>query len=153
MEEASTIRKRMPCGHGQRDRTHPGADRVRRMATRNAPIHVRATWRSSGSRETRFAKPYALSPLPVYSRSDRETGRNVREATPWVVGVVGWVDLTAPDDLADALNTFAGRGLVGVRQVHDEPDPRWLARSDVQRSLELVADAGLAIRTYRLELR
>jgi L-fuconolactonase len=68
------------------------------------------------------------------------------EATPWVVGVVGWVDLTAPDDVTGALESFAGRGLVGVRhQVHDEPDQDWLVRSDVQRSLEVVADAGLAL--------
>jgi L-fuconolactonase len=67
------------------------------------------------------------------------------EATPWVVGVVGWVDLTAPDEVADSLDAFAGRGLLGVRhQVHDEPDQDWLARDDVQRSLEVVADAGLA---------
>jgi L-fuconolactonase len=62
-----------------------------------------------------------------------------------VVGVVGWVDLTAPEDVAGALDSSARRGLIGVRhQVHDEPDPEWLVRSDVQRSLELVADAGLA---------
>jgi len=69
----------------------------------------------------------------------------IAETTPWVLGVVGWVDLTAPDDLADTLAAFAGRGLIGLRhQVHDEPDPGWIVRSDVQRSLEVVADAGLA---------
>ncbi len=69
----------------------------------------------------------------------------IAEATPWVVGVVGWVDLTAPEDVAGALDSSARRGLIGVRhQVHDEPDPEWLVRSDVQRSLEMVADAGLA---------
>jgi L-fucono-1,5-lactonase len=69
----------------------------------------------------------------------------IAAATPWVVGVVGWVDLTSPDDLVGALDAFAGGGLVGIRhQVHDEPDPEWIVRSDVQRSLESVADAGLA---------
>jgi L-fuconolactonase len=69
----------------------------------------------------------------------------IAETTPWVVGVVGWVDLTVPDDVADTLDGFAGRGLVGVRhQVHDEPDPEWLVRSDVQRSLEVIGDRGLA---------
>jgi len=69
----------------------------------------------------------------------------IAEATPWVAGVVGWVDLTAPWDLKDTLDAFAGRGLVGVRhQVHDEPDPAWILRSDVQRSLGVVADSGLA---------
>ena len=69
----------------------------------------------------------------------------IAEATPWVVGVVGWVDLTAPDDVAGTLAVFTGRGLVGIRhQVHDEPDPEWIVRSDVQRSLRVVADADLA---------
>jgi L-fucono-1,5-lactonase len=69
----------------------------------------------------------------------------IAEATPWVVGVVGWVDLTTPDDVASTLAAFAGRGLVGIRhQVHDEPDPDWIVRSDVQRSLRAISDADLA---------
>ncbi len=69
----------------------------------------------------------------------------IAETTSWIVGVVGWVDLTAPDDVGASLDSFAARGLVGLRhQVHDEPDPKWLVRSDVQRSLELIAQAGLA---------
>jgi L-fuconolactonase len=62
-------------------------------------------------------------------------------ATPFVLGVVGWVDLTA--DVERQLRELDGR-LVGVRhQVHDEPDPAWLLRDDVQRGLEAVAEAGL----------
>jgi L-fuconolactonase len=35
-------------------------------------------------------------------------------------------------------------GLVGVRhQVHDEPDPNWLLRDDVQRGIAAVGEAGL----------
>jgi L-fuconolactonase len=63
-------------------------------------------------------------------------------ATPFVLGVVGWVDLTA----ADVGDILAGLGplLVGVRhQVHDEPDPEWLLRADVGRGLAAVAEAGL----------
>jgi L-fuconolactonase len=64
-----------------------------------------------------------------------------------VAGVVGWVDLTAPD-VADALAGLLarpdGQYLKGIRhQVHDEPDTDWLVRSDVQRGLTAVADAGL----------
>ncbi|MEN0103432.1 MAG: amidohydrolase family protein [Curtobacterium sp.] len=76
-----------------------------------------------------------------------------------VVGVVGWVDLTAPD-VADRLGTLrtavagAQRGarqrgshppLVGIRhQAQDEPDPSWLGREDVIRGVRAVAAAGLA---------
>jgi L-fuconolactonase len=63
------------------------------------------------------------------------------DATPFVVGVVGWVDLTG--DVAAQLAELDGP-LVGVRhQVHDEADPGWLLRDDVQRGLASVGDAGL----------
>jgi len=59
-----------------------------------------------------------------------------------IAGVVGWVDLPAPD-VADALAALDGP-LVGIRhQVQDEPDPRWLCREDVRRGLRAVGDAGL----------
>ncbi|GAA0576397.1 amidohydrolase family protein [Kribbella sandramycini] len=64
-----------------------------------------------------------------------------------VAGVVGWVDLTAPD-VADVLAELQARPdggyLKAIRhQVHDEPDVDWLLRPDVQRGLAAVADAGL----------
>jgi L-fuconolactonase len=67
---------------------------------------------------------------------------------PEVLGVVGWVDLTAPD-VADRLAALrAARGgehLVGVRHlVQSEPDPDWLLRADVLAGLRRVAEAGLA---------
>lgn len=65
-----------------------------------------------------------------------------------VAGVVGWVDLTAPD-VADRLARLAaapgGDRLVGVRHlVQAEADPRWLCRPDVRRGLAAVAAADLA---------
>jgi L-fuconolactonase len=71
----------------------------------------------------------------------------IAEAHPVVAGVVGWVDLTAPDvadQLAAAAAAPGGRHLVGIRHgVQSEPDPRWLCRPDVRRGLAAVADAGL----------
>src|SRR5437762_13040070 len=65
-----------------------------------------------------------------------------------IKGVVGWVDLAAPD-VADRIAALrAGPGgdrLVGIRhQVQDEPDPQWLARPEVLRGLCAVGEAGLA---------
>jgi L-fuconolactonase len=61
-----------------------------------------------------------------------------------VAGVVGWVDLRAPD-VADALEALDREWLVGIRhQVQGEPDPEWLLRPDVLRGLAAVAEAGLA---------
>ena len=59
-----------------------------------------------------------------------------------IMGVVGWVDLTAPD-VADTIAGLSGP-LVGVRhQVLDEPDPGWLTCPDTLRGLQAVGEAGL----------
>ncbi|WP_327258907.1 amidohydrolase family protein [Streptomyces sp. NBC_01240] len=75
-------------------------------------------------------------------------------ASPLVAGVVGWVDLTAPDvaDTIDSLRGLpGGEKLVGIRHpVQDEADPDWLLRPDVSRGLAAVAAAGL---TYDLLIR
>jgi L-fuconolactonase len=71
-----------------------------------------------------------------------------------IAGVVGWVDLTAPDvrdRLAALRERPGGRRLVGIRHpVHDEPDDGWLLRPDVLSGLREVAAAGLC---YDLLLR
>jgi L-fuconolactonase len=64
-----------------------------------------------------------------------------------VAGVVGWVDLEAPD-VADAIGALrqlpGGDRLVGIRHpVLTEPDPDWLARPAVLRGLAVVAATGL----------
>jgi L-fuconolactonase len=67
---------------------------------------------------------------------------------PFVLGVVGWVDLTAANvaaTIALMQQGVDGQRLVGVRhQVHDEADAAWLLRPEVQRGLEAVQEAGLA---------
>lgn len=67
--------------------------------------------------------------------------------TPFVAGVVGWLDLTArhlEDDLRTLLETEAGRWLKGVRhQLQEEADPNWLLRDDVQRGLNTLESFGL----------
>jgi L-fuconolactonase len=70
------------------------------------------------------------------------------DSVPFVLGVVGWVDLTA-DGVAAAIEDLragpGGRHLVGLRhRVHDEIDADWLCREDVRRGLAEVDAAGLA---------
>ena len=62
-------------------------------------------------------------------------------ATPFIRGVVGWLDLTG--DVDAQLASLDGP-LVGVRhQVQDEADPKWLLREDVQRGIAAAGAAGL----------
>jgi L-fuconolactonase len=81
----------------------------------------------------------------VQARASLDETRYLLElarSTPFVLGVVGWVDLAG--DVAAQLASFDGL-LVGVRhQVHDEPDARWLLRDDVQRGIAAAGAAGLA---------
>ena len=61
--------------------------------------------------------------------------------------VVGWLPLTDPGAVAEALaDPRRTDHLVGVRHlVHDEPDPGFLDRPEVARSLDLLAAAGLPL--------
>jgi L-fuconolactonase len=74
--------------------------------------------------------------------------------TPFIRGVVGWVELTGPTVPEEIAALRAGPGgdrLVGIRhQVHDEPDAEWLLREEVVRGIRAVGAAGLA---YDLLLR
>jgi L-fuconolactonase len=86
----------------------------------------------------------------VQTRSDLDETREflgIAAEHAFVLGVVGWVDLLDPavGDVIDSLKSAPGGDkLVAIRhQVHDEPDPDWLLRPDVQRGLRQVADAGL----------
>jgi len=74
--------------------------------------------------------------------------------TPFIKGVVAWVDLTADgvsDQIAQLHSADGGDRLVGIRhQVHDEPDANWLARPDARAGLAAVQKEGLI---YDLLLR
>ncbi|MDN5820914.1 MAG: amidohydrolase family protein, partial [Brachybacterium sp.] len=61
--------------------------------------------------------------------------------------VVGWLPLTDPDDVRAALaDPQRTDHLVGVRHlVHDDPDPGFLDRPEVARSLDMLAEAGLPL--------
>ena len=82
------------------------------------------------------------------SLAETEEFLAVAHATPSVIGVVGWADLTDAGlgDTLDRLRTLpAGAKLVGIRhQVHDEADPDWLLRTDVQRGLAALIAHDLA---------
>jgi L-fuconolactonase len=68
----------------------------------------------------------------------------IAERNPFVVGVVGWVDLSSPE-ASVLLDGFRGSKLVGVRHIaQSEPDDRFLLRDSFGRGLALLQDRGLA---------
>lgn len=64
-----------------------------------------------------------------------------------VAGVVGWVDVSAPDVREIVARLRSGPGgssLCGIRHpLLDEPDPHWLTRPEVLRGLRALGDEGL----------
>jgi L-fuconolactonase len=105
-------------------------------------------------------RPYTVDDLAAVTPADRtvlvQTVPTVEEteeflataaATPLIAGVVGWVDLTAPDiagRLAALRSSPGGDTLVGIRHpAQGEADPGWLVRPDVIRGITAVAEAGL----------
>ncbi|HEY2599033.1 MAG TPA: amidohydrolase family protein, partial [Candidatus Dormibacteraeota bacterium] len=90
-------------------------------------------------------KTIAVQTLPSLDET-RELLR-IAQATDFVAGVVGWVDLTdasVASVIAELRAGPGGRHLVGIRhQAHDEPDAGWLVRNEVQRGIEAVGEAGL----------
>jgi L-fuconolactonase len=87
--------------------------------------------------------------VQVLNREDEtEDYLGLAARSPLVSGVVGWVDVAAPDvlDRVDRLRGRApGAGLLGVRhQAQAEVDPAgWLARAEVRRGVRELGRAGL----------
>lgn len=68
----------------------------------------------------------------------------VAAKSPFVSGVVGWVDFTAPDASEVIAQLASNQLLVGLRpMVHDIADDNWLLRSDLAPAIHAMIDHGL----------
>ncbi len=67
------------------------------------------------------------------------------EIYSWVGGVVGWVPLDDPDETAQAIDRYSSiSNFKGVRyMVHAEPNPTWIFRDTVMRSLKILSEYDL----------
>jgi L-fuconolactonase len=66
------------------------------------------------------------------------------DATPWVLGVVGWVDFERPADLAQMRRLGCHPKMKGLRpMIQDIPDDGWMLRDDVQWAFRAMCDLGL----------
>jgi L-fuconolactonase len=63
---------------------------------------------------------------------------------PFILGVVGWVDLCAPDVAEQLRSVAAHRGLRGVRHVLQDEPPGFMLRPEFQRGIGALAEFGLA---------
>jgi L-fuconolactonase len=79
---------------------------------------------------------------PTPAESDYMLG--IARKTPWVLGVVGWIDLEAAD-AADEVRRRAGDPhFLGVRpMLQDLPDPGWILQSGLTPALNAIAAEGL----------
>jgi L-fuconolactonase len=61
---------------------------------------------------------------------------------PFIAGVVGWLDMESPD-FPHQFELYRGNSMfIGLRpMLQDIPDPAWIMRPQVLKSLQLVADA------------
>ena len=68
----------------------------------------------------------------------------IARKTPWVLGVVGWIDLLAPDACDEVLRRAGDPHFLGVRpMLHDLEDPDWIRQSALDPALNAVAAEGL----------
>jgi L-fuconolactonase len=69
---------------------------------------------------------------------------DIAERTPFVAGVVGWVDFTAPDAPREIADLARNPLLVGLRpMVQDLADDDWLLRSDLKPAIDAMIAEGL----------
>jgi L-fuconolactonase len=89
------------------------------------------------------------------NRCDTDLMREAMASHPWVLGVVGWVDLLRGSAVEEeALELAATGDVVGIRHlIHDEPDPDWLVQPAVIDGLRAVAAAGLSYDVVSVQLR
>lgn len=113
-----------------------------------------------GAGMERLARDYSVADLAAVARPAGVAGSvavqarqslaetrwllGLADTSPFVKGVVGWVDLRS-EQAAEEIARFAGHEkFVGVRHVvQDEPDPRFLLGDEFVRGVRLLHQVGL----------
>jgi L-fuconolactonase len=79
---------------------------------------------------------------PTVAESDYMLG--IARKTPFVLGVVGWVDLLAADAAAELRRRAEDPLFLGVRpMLQDIPDPDWILQTGLTQALNTIAAEGL----------
>ncbi|HWX90804.1 MAG TPA: amidohydrolase family protein, partial [Rhizomicrobium sp.] len=90
---------------------------------------------------------------PTAAESDYLLG--VARKTPWVLGVVGWINLESADAADEVRRRAEDPLFLGVRpMLQDMPDPGWILQRKLDPALNAIAAEGLVfdalIRTHQL---
>jgi len=69
---------------------------------------------------------------------------DIARGTPWLLGVVGWIDLEAPDAADEVRRRASDPLFLGVRpMLQDLADPNWILRPKLAPALDTIAAEGL----------
>ena len=79
---------------------------------------------------------------PTAAESDYMLG--IARKTPWVLGVVGWIDLESADAVDEVRRRATDPLFLGVRpMLQDLPDPGWILQRKLDPALNAIAAEGL----------
>jgi len=114
-------------------------------------------WLRAGAALYRPYQPDDLAPLlqaagvqgsilvqaaPTVAETDYLLG--LARAHPWIFGVIGWIDLTAPDASEQIVERARDPFFVGVRpMLQDLSDRKWILKPEPSAGIEAVRDRGL----------
>jgi len=80
------------------------------------------------------------------SVAETEYMLGIADATPWVAGVVGWIDFERITDKAVLRRLARHPKFKGLRpMIQDIPDDTWMHRGDVQWAFRACAEEGLVL--------
>lgn len=92
--------------------------------------------------EAGIARTILVQAAPTEAETDYLL--DLAATTPFVAGVVGWVDLELPDAVARVRDAARRPKLVGLRpMIHDIEDDEWMLRPSLAPALVAMAEAGL----------
>lgn len=79
---------------------------------------------------------------PTAAESDYMLG--IARAAPWILGVVGWIDLEAAEAVKEVQHRAGDPLFLGVRpMLQDLPDPDWILQAKLEPALNAIATEGL----------
>jgi L-fuconolactonase len=92
--------------------------------------------------QTGVAATILVQAAPTAAESDYMLG--IARNTPWVLGVVGWIDLESADAADEVRRRAADPLFLGVRpMLQDLPDPGWILQRKLEPALNAIAAEGL----------